>query len=151
VPESHLHVRPPLVYAGVFLIGLLLQLLLPLPRIARAYSPSLAGILALAGILLLIGSLRKFWSAGTHARHTRPTTAMVTSGPYRLTRNPMYVGVLCLYLAVACWLRQLWPVLLSPVVVWLLTTYVIRPEEAFLARQFGSDYEAYRGRVRRWV
>ena len=108
-------------------------------------------MLALAGILLLIGSLRKFWSAGTHARHTRPTTAMVTSGPYRLTRNPMYVGVLCLYLAVACWLRQLWPVLLSPVVVRLLTTYVIRPEEAFLARQFGPDYEAYRGRVRRWV
>lgn len=151
MPESHLHVRPPLVYAGVFLLGLLLQLLLPLPRIARAYSPSIAGILALAGILLLIGSLRKFWSAGTHARHTQPTTAMVTSGPYRLTRNPMYVGVLCLYLAVACWLRQLWPVLLSPVVVWLLTTYVIRPEETFLARQFGPDYEAYRERVRRWV
>jgi protein-S-isoprenylcysteine O-methyltransferase Ste14 len=151
VPESHLRIRPPVIYAGVFLLGLVLQVLLPLPMIARAYSPSLAGLLALAGILLLVGSLRRFWSAGTHARHTRPTTTVVTSGPYRFTRNPMYVGVLCLYLALACAIRQLWPVLLSPMVVWLLSVWVIRSEEVFLARQFGTEYEKYRTRVRRWV
>lgn len=151
MPESHLHVRPPLIYAGVFLLGLVLQVLIPLPAISRTYRPSLSGILTLAGILLLVGSLRKFWSAGTHARHTRPTTAVVMSGPYRFTRNPMYVGVLCLYLAFACWLGQLWPILLAPVLLALLTAWVIGPEEAFLARQFGTEYDSYRARVRRWV
>ena len=151
MPESHLRVRPPAVYAGVFVLGLILQVLLPLPAISRIYSPSLAGVLALAGVLLLVGSLRKFWSAGTHARHSKPTTAIVTSGPYRFTRNPMYVGVLCLYLALACWMRQLWPVVLSPLAMWLLTTWVIKPEEEFLGRQFGTEYQEYRARVRRWV
>lgn len=136
---------------GVFLLALLLQLMIPLPRISPAISPSLAGLLALAGILLFVGSLRKFWSAGTHARHTRPTTAVVTSGPYRFTRNPMYVAVLCLYLALACWMRQLWPVVLSPLVVWLLALFVIRYEEDYLAEKFGDEYAAYKGRVRRWV
>lgn len=140
-----------MIFLGAFLFGLLLQLLVPLPRMAPTYMPSVAGMLALAGILLLVGSLRKFWSAGTHARHSMPTTAMVTSGPYRFTRNPMYVGVLCLYLALACWMRQLWPVVLWPIVVWLLTVYVIRAEEAFLSRRFGGEYEAYRTRVRRWI
>jgi protein-S-isoprenylcysteine O-methyltransferase Ste14 len=63
----------------------------------------------------------------------------------------MYAGVLCLYLALACWMRQLWPVLLAPIVVWLVSVWVIAPEEAFLVRQFGAEYEAYRARVRRWV
>jgi protein-S-isoprenylcysteine O-methyltransferase Ste14 len=133
------------------LLGLLLQVIAPLPRISPALSPSLAGVLALTGILLFVGSLRKFWSAGTHARHTMPTTTVVTSGPYRFTRNPMYLAVLCLYLALACWLRLLWPIVLSPAIVWLLTVLVIRPEEDYLALKFGDEYAVYRARVRRWV
>ena len=152
MPEhAGLHVRPPVIYAGAFLLGLVLQFLVPLSEIPESIRPSVGGVLALAGILLLVGSLRKFWSAGTHARHTRPTTTVVVSGPYRFSRNPMYLGVLCLYLALAGWLGQLWPILLAPVIVWLMTSLVIRYEEEYLGSKFGAEYDAYRSRVRRWI
>jgi protein-S-isoprenylcysteine O-methyltransferase Ste14 len=135
----------------VFLLAWALEFIVPLPRISPRISTSVAGVLALAWILLMIGSFRKFWSAGTSVLPIRPTTAIVTSGPYRFTRNPMYVSLLCLYLAVACWLRLLWPVLLTPLVVWLVTRFVIAQEEQYLTRKFGAQYTAYQSRVRRWV
>jgi protein-S-isoprenylcysteine O-methyltransferase Ste14 len=96
-------------------------------------------------------SFRRFWASGTSVIPVKPTTALVTNGPYRFTRNPMYLGMLLLYTAVACWLEFVWPLLLSPVLVWLLGAQVIKREERYLERKYGDEYRRYQMQVRRWL
>jgi protein-S-isoprenylcysteine O-methyltransferase Ste14 len=91
-------------------------------------------------------------------RRTRTTTvpgrassSLVTWGPYRFTRNPMYLGLTLAYLGEAGILRQTWPVMLLPLTVAYVNWVVIPVEEAKLKEVFGEKYERYRARVRRWV
>ncbi len=76
---------------------------------------------------------------------------LVTRGPYRLTRNPMYVGLTLAYLGEAGLLRQIWPLAVLPLVLAYLEWMVIPLEETRLLETFGEEYEAYRRRVRRWI
>jgi protein-S-isoprenylcysteine O-methyltransferase Ste14 len=75
----------------------------------------------------------------------------VTDGPYRLTRNPMYLGLLLLYIGVACWFGLVWPLLLAPVLVWVMGVSIIDREERYLARKFDDEYRRYKAHVRRWL
>jgi protein-S-isoprenylcysteine O-methyltransferase Ste14 len=81
----------------------------------------------------------------------RATRTIVGSGPYRFTRNPMYVSLALAYAGMALTINSVWPLVFLPFIVLLVDRYVIRREEAYLARKFGAEYEAYRGRVRRWL
>lgn len=81
----------------------------------------------------------------------QPTTSMLERGPYRWSRNPLYLGMLALYVALALLLPTLWGLLLTPLAVVLVEWGAIHPEERFLREKFGTAYEAYSGRVRRWV
>jgi protein-S-isoprenylcysteine O-methyltransferase Ste14 len=93
-----------------------------------------------------------FQVAGTEIDPTAETSrALVTTGPYRLTRNPMYLGLVIIALGMAIWTG--WPPMLAaPVLVFLTANFVHIPfEEAKMRRQFGAAYDAYAGRVRRWV
>lgn len=81
----------------------------------------------------------------------QPTTSMLERGPYRWSRNPLYLGMLVLYLGLALLLPTLWGLLFVPVAVVLVEWGAIRPEERFLRQKFGAAYDAYAGRVRRWV
>jgi protein-S-isoprenylcysteine O-methyltransferase Ste14 len=78
-------------------------------------------------------------------------SALVVSGPYRFTRNPMYVGLAVLTVAVALFLDTWWPVLLLVPVLFTIQRFVIAREEKYLQRRFGAEYTAYAQRVRRWV
>jgi protein-S-isoprenylcysteine O-methyltransferase Ste14 len=98
-----------------------------------------------AGLLLGWG-LQPLWP-----RPWRPTTSLVTGGPYRFTRNPMYVGFTLWYLAATSWANALWPLLLLPLVMLVMQRGVIAREEADLRRRFGRQYEEYGARVRRWL
>ena len=97
------------------------------------------------------------WSLWLFARHETgllpgdATTAMIESGPYRLSRNPLYVGLLALYLAIALLGSTFWGLVLFPVAVLLVLWGAILPEERFLHARFGEAYDAYRHRVRRWL
>ena len=97
------------------------------------------------------------WSLWLFARHETgllpgsPTEAMIEEGPYRLSRNPLYVGLLVLYLALALLGGSLWALVLFPVAVLLVLWGAILPEERFLHERFGEPYDAYRRRVRRWL
>jgi len=92
-----------------------------------------------------------FRRAGTTPNPTKPTTALVLRGPYRFTRNPMYLGFAALYLGVTLLVNSLWPLLLFPAVVGLVQGRVIAREEAYLEAKFGNEYRAYKMRVRRWL
>jgi protein-S-isoprenylcysteine O-methyltransferase Ste14 len=97
------------------------------------------------------------WSLRLFARHETgllpgdATTAMIESGPYRLSRNPLYVGLLALHVAIALLVPTFWGLVAVPVAVLLVLWGAILPEERFLHERFGEPYDAYRRRVRRWL
>ncbi len=104
----------------------------------------LSGYLALHAVLVL----KKH---GTHIDTSRPTSRIVTSGPFRFSRNPMYLSLVLLGLGLAVLLTSVWLLLGSAVVLILLDRLAIRPEEAYLAEKFGQVYAAYSAKVRRWI
>jgi len=121
----------------------------------RTFLPSQAatplGIaLAVLGLVGIAG-VAAFQRAGTSPNPWQPTSRLVSSGIYRLSRNPMYIGFTLWYLGSTCWLNSLWPLLLLPVVLLFVHYGVVLREERYLERKFGEEYREYEGRVRRWL
>ena len=144
-------VPPPLIYVAFFLVGLGLQRYVSLPRLPIGTGRALSGVLVLLWLLLMTWSFRRFWASGTSIVPVRPTTALVIEGPYRFTRNPMYLGLMLLYVGVACWFGLVWPLLLVPLLVPVIRVSVIGREERYLTRKFGDEYRQYQAHVRRWL
>ncbi|MGH2962537.1 MAG: methyltransferase family protein [Solirubrobacterales bacterium] len=101
--------------------------------------------LALDGAAMLF-----FRRAGTSMIPFVPTTALVTAGPYRYTRNPMYLGMAFLYVALALGTGVIWALIVLPLVIAAVDQLVIALEEGYLVRKFGEPYCDYMTRVRRW-
>lgn len=89
--------------------------------------------------------------AGTDPRPSRPSTAIVTSGPFRFMRNPMYVGTTSLYAGVSLLANAVWPLVLLVPLLLVLRWGVVSREERYLEAKFGDSYRAYRAQVRRWL
>jgi len=144
---------PPLVYAGGFAAGYGAHRLLPIRLWPEPTAlVSLVGwCLIGAGVLLAVSAAFLFRRAGTTPNPAKPTTALVIWGPYRFTRNPMYVGMATLYVGGTLLLNDPWPLAFLPMVMALVQRYVIVREEAYLERKFGNAYRAYKARVRRWL
>jgi len=149
-----MNVPVPWVFILTFLIGLGSQYLAPI----IIQSADILLISRIAGIVLTFGgSLLAFSSLGIF-RIARTTTVpfetpskLITTGPYRFSRNPMYVGLTLIYLGVAGIQVQIWPVLLLPLLAIYIHRVVIPVEEVRLREVFGDDYEQYCARVRRWI
>lgn len=141
---------PPLIYLGALALALAIEQFLPTQPIPARLEVPLAAAFILPG-LILVPALRAFGRARTRPEPWKPTTALVTGGPYRFTRNPMYLGFTLVYLGLAAWANTAWPAVLLPAVLALIHHGVIRREEAYLERLFGEEYRAYRRRVRRWI
>ena len=142
---------PPLIFLGGLLAGVGLHLALDpgAPSgVVRVVGAVVAGG---AAVYFLSASLRRFRLAGTDPIPWHPDQALVTDGPYRLTRNPMYVGMALLYVCLAFALGTLVALAVLPVVILIIDRVVIAREEPYLERLFGSDYTAYKNRVRRWL
>jgi protein-S-isoprenylcysteine O-methyltransferase Ste14 len=142
---------PPAIYGGAFVAGLGLNALLPSPRIpTRVAWP--VGLLLLTGGGFLGGSfIAEFRRAHTPVDVRRPTTSLVTTGPYRITRNPAYLGLALTYAGIATLARTPWAVVtLVPALV-VMDRMVIAREERYLERRFGKDYLRYKSRTRRWL
>ncbi len=144
---------PPFIAAGVFVVAYAVHRFAPLPLAA---DPGAAhrivgwGLVA-AAVLLSASAVFLFRRAGTTPNPTRPTTALVVHGPYRLTRNPMYVGFALLYIGATLLVNSAWPFVFFPVMITLLHRLVIVREEAYLETKFGDEYRSYKARVRRWI
>jgi len=105
-----------------------------------------------AGILLGVASVADFRKANTTILPAgRPTTAVVDGGPYRFTRNPMYLAMTIGYLGLSLLFNTVWALLALPAVVIIIDIFVIRREERYLTNKFGEEYRAYCSRVRRWL
>jgi protein-S-isoprenylcysteine O-methyltransferase Ste14 len=88
--------------------------------------------------------------AGTNINPTQPTTALVTKGPYLISRNPLYLGLTMLYTGIALLSNLFWSILLLPVIVRIINEGVIAREERYLENKFGEQYKKYKERVPRW-
>ena len=93
----------------------------------------------------------RFRQAGTPVIPFKPSTALVVDGPYRLSRNPIYLGMAALYVALAFMLGIMWALLFLPFVLIAVDRLIIAREEPYLERKFGQDYLEYKKRVRRWI
>ena len=110
----------------------------------------IAWLLVVAWAALAAASFRQFRRARTSFMTIRPATTLLVSGPYRFSRNPMYVSLTLLTLAFALFLNSWWIVLLLIPVLLAVRQFIVMPEERYLRRRFGAEYEEYMRRVRRW-
>lgn len=148
-----LKLPPPLVGAIVAVSMYLAAWLIPDAALTLPGRLVVCWLLVLAGIGVDLAGLHAFRRARTTINPMRPhaTSTLVTSGIYRFTRNPMYLGMLLLLLAWAVWLSSLLALLITAAYVVYLNRFQITPEERALASRFGQDYADYRKRVRRWL
>ncbi len=142
---------PPLIYAITLILSLFLHQRIPLPLVPRKIKNLLGGTLIGSAVVPGLLALRKMRRAGTNVNPTQPTTTLIVEGPYRFTRNPIYLGITLLYTGIAILANTLWPILLLPGVLFVMTRGVIEREEAYLEQKFGPQYLAYKAKVRRWL
>lgn len=140
---------PPLIYGIPLLVGLLADRWHPWPLVTERTTVPEGLILVLLGFVA-VPAVLAFRRARTHPEPWKPTKALVTVGPYRYSRNPMYVGFTLCYAGIAIWQNSVWPLLALPVVIAVMRVGVIKREERYLEGLFGDDYRAYRDKVRRW-
>lgn len=142
---------PPLVYVAGLLLGWGAEIVAPTPNLPSRLAWTAVAVAIVASIALDIGATRLFLQRRTGIAPWTAATNLVTDGPYRVTRNPMYLGMAFLYLGVALGLGLLWGLAAFPVVIAVIDRAVIRREEAYLEAKFGAAYDDYRSRVRRWI
>ena len=146
--------RPPLLFLGALLIGLVLDRLLPLPVPVPGVELIhwiIGGSLILLGLALAAAGMRNFSRAGTPVRSIKPTRALVTTGIHGWTRNPIYLGMFLLYGGIGVAAQSPWTLILTLPLAITIRYGVVAREEAYLERRFGDAYRDYKARVRRWL
>ena len=154
LPSPGVRFPPPTLFVAGILAGWMLDRYwqaLPFSNVAVA-GVQTGGIgLVLAGIVLIAWGMVTFRRARTAILPHHGASRLVANGPYRFTRNPMYVGLTIAYLGGAALIDSAWPVIVLPIVLTALVRLVIAREEAYLHDAFGAEYAAYQARVRRWI
>ena len=142
---------PPLIYIGGLGVGFLLEALLPSADLPAAVRLPIGITLIVAGALLARSFFVALRRAGTPVDPYSATTSLVTDGPYRLSRNPGYLGMALVYAGIAIVASALWLFLPLIVVLIVVDRGVIAREEHYLERKFGDEYLRYKRRTRRWL
>ena len=151
-----LGVPPPVIYLGPLLLGLLLDRKIPAPFLPRG-STRIVGLPLIGGGVLLGG-----WTFRTMRRADtpvigepfvadKPTSTLITDGPFGYSRNPGYLAGAMVYAGIASLTNVLWVFLLLPVVLLTMRRTAIEREERYLEGKFGEEYLRYKARVRRWI
>jgi protein-S-isoprenylcysteine O-methyltransferase Ste14 len=144
-------VRPPWVYLGAIGLGLVLHGARPAGLVSDALSAPLGATTVLVAAALFVSAVRALRAAGTPVPGDRPTSTIVRAGPYRYSRNPVYLAFSLLHVGLACWFNSLWLALTLVPALALMSFVVIPREERYLERRFPSEYLPYKAAVRRWL
>ena len=142
---------PPLIYLGGLAVGFALDRALPSRRLRGLRATTVGALSALTGLALMREFFMTFRRAGTPIDPRRPASTLVTDGPYRLTRNPAYLGMALLYTGITLLRGRLWPFVTLVAVLRVIDRGVIAREERYLNERFGESYADYCARVRRWI
>ncbi len=155
MPENTDHAQvllpPPLMFLGYLVSALVLQWFVPFPTPWRLPLRILGGLLVIAAVALVASAFSEMMKAHTTPDPHQPSTALVTTGPYRFTRNPIYLGFFLIYLGITLMAGTLWGLLLSPFLLGAVTRWIIHAEEEYLGKKFKEEYRDYSSRVRQWL
>jgi len=146
-------IPPPLIYAAIFFLSILMQKIIPINNsFFDSRNATIAGIvLIVIALLFILPALIKFVQSKNTLVTIKSATSLQTKGIYSLTRNPMYMGLLILYSGIAMLEGNWWTFIFIRLIIIIVQSYVIRGEENYLQRAFGEEYNAYRKKVRRWI
>ena len=143
---------PPVLYLGTLLLGSVVHVAAPLSLLSTTLAHWVAGVL-----LMAISAAFARWAfvtlrrAGTSANPYQPSVALTTTGPFRFSRNPIYLAMTGLYLGTSLLVNSVWPLLLFAPLMLVMHHGVILKEERYLSATFGEAYAAYKSGVRRWL
>lgn len=145
-------ILPPVLVGGVLLIGVLVHYALWTVTLLPTVLARVIGVV----VFLSAGALAHFSQlamkrVGTNILPTQPTLALATDGPYRLSRNPLYIAAIGVYLGITLWVNGLAPLLLMLPMMWVLHWGIVLREERYLNSRFGDVYRSYQTAVRRWL
>ena len=144
-------VRPPIVYLGSIGVGLLVHLFWRVQLLRGSVGVPIGIVLVIVAVALFISSVRTFRKAGTPVPGNRPTTTIVRRGPYRFSRNPIYLAFTIFQVGLALWINSL-ALLLAVLPALALMAWVVIPrEERYLEARFPTEYPPYKHAVRRWL
>jgi protein-S-isoprenylcysteine O-methyltransferase Ste14 len=151
--KTHAGVKVPPFLLVLIHVGMAfgLKWWIPLPLIVPLILRTLGFVLVIIGFLLGLAALYAFRQARPTRRPRGGTQPLITSGIYRFTRNPIYLGFLLMLVGIPLNGGSYWGLILTPLMIFLLNRLVITPEEQALGRKFGTEYSNYTARVRRWI
>ena len=144
-------IPPPIIFGCALLIALVAGWLWPIPMLPAPARYWIGGIVIALSFILVAVVLREFATAKTSFSSHSPTLALITSGPFRYSRNPAYVSLSMLYFGIGIVVGSIWVLGLGIAAVLVTHHAVILREEAYLERKFGDRYRAYKAEVRRWI
>jgi protein-S-isoprenylcysteine O-methyltransferase Ste14 len=144
-------VRPPLVVLASLLSGAVLTVAWPLSFVPHVVRLPVGCLLVAMAAALFSYSIKQFRMAGTPVPGNKPTTAIVRAGPYRFSRNPIYLAFFALHLGLAIWANSLWLMATLSAIVAIIAVVVVPREERYLTGRFGAEYLEYKASVRRWL
>jgi protein-S-isoprenylcysteine O-methyltransferase Ste14 len=147
------YIPPPLFYVLIFIAALRIQKIIPISDIVFHLTAIkvLGVIFLIVAFYFLVRSLRQFFLTKNTLILIKPASSLQITGIYRITRNPMYVGLAILYLGITCFIGNWWNVILFPLLFIIVQAYIIKREERYLELEFGEQYNAYKETVRRWL
>ena len=149
--HADVKIHPPVLVSMHVLAAFFLDKLWPLSFTFPKVLEWTGYALVLIGLGLTIGAASGFMRARTTLDPHGSVSNIVTSGPYRFTRNPIYLGFVFLLIGFPFIFKIFWGLILSPLLIVLMNTLVIQYEEAYLEKKFGEVYTSYKSRVRRWL
>ena len=142
---------PPIIYLAFFVIGVELDYLWPLPLLPKPLQYSLGFAIIAASAALIVAVFRAFSKAKTSIDPYKPTTAIISAGPFGHSRNPAYVALTLLFIGSAVAVDGLWIIAMVVPAVLTIHYFVVLREEVYLERKFGAEYLDYKTAVRRWL
>lgn len=152
-PSDHpdVSIHPPLFYLAALALSYALNKFEPLP-IFNGLAPRMAGLaLVVAGLSIVASGRRIMKAHGTNINPTRPTMTIIQTGPYRYSRNPLYLSLTTAYCGFGLLMNTWWPFILLPLVLLPMHFLVVLREERYLKNKFGQAYQAYCAAVRRYL
>lgn len=142
--------RPPIIFLSAIVLGVALNWVWPLAFMLSIHR-WLGPIGTVAAVVLFVLSYREFRKAGTPVRGSQRSTTIVQSGPYRFSRNPIYLSFVVFVVGLSVWLNDLWLLVMLVPAIGIIAAVVIPREERFLESNFREPYSTYKAAVRRWL
>ena len=149
--HADVKIPPPILTIIFIVIAYIAKWTIPITLVVPNFLRNIAFALIVAGFSLGIAAISEFRKARTTVDPHGSVSSVVTSGIYRFTRNPIYLGFLLMLIGIPLNSGTYWGLILAPVFIYFMNNLVIEREEAYLEKKFGDVYAGYKSRVRRWL